>query len=166
MKKRIRSFVLVCAVSLALLTSCGEKREAVKPEALSEDFDKTAVITLDGSSYTAEFRRGGADIWECEFVEPETIAGLKLTASGEVCKIEFKGLDYTVQRDDLPEYGVMPLITECLDSLIAGRDISCVKDGKTVTEKGMVNGEDFSAQIKDGELVSLQIARKLTADFS
>jgi len=161
--------ILCAAASLLILTfsfaSCGNSRKAEKPVGLSEDFQKTAEITLDGKKYAANFKRGGADVWECEFTYPETIEGLKLTCSGEECRMDFQGLTYTTSRECIPEYGIMPLVTGSVDDVIAGRDVSCTSDGKTVTEKGIVNGEDFTAIVKNNELVSLEIAQKLTVKF-
>lgn len=168
MKNKIRIFAVISFASLAALTftSCGGKRESVKQEALPEKFDKTANITLDEKEYSADFKRGGADIWECEFTAPETIEGLKLTISGEVCRLEYKGLDYTVQRENMPDYGILPLVTKSVDSLIAGRDISTVKSGKSVISSGTVSGESFSAEISDGEIKTLNIEGYLSVEFT
>ncbi len=149
-----------------MMTACGESRKAAEPEKLGEKFEKTAVITMYDREYTAKLRRGGADIWECEFTQPETVAGLKMTASGDNCRLEFQGLEYTADRSVLPEYGAMPLITGALDAMIAGRDISCTeKDGK-LTETGIISGQDFTARVSKGEIRSLEISDCLKAKFS
>ena len=167
MTKYTKSAILAAsACVLCLLTSCGGISKSAEPEKLSEDFSADAQITYDEREYAANFKRGGADLWECEFTAPETIKGLKLTATGELCKLEFMGLTYSLERSDVPEYGIMPLITSVVEDLIACRDLTCTSSEEGTKECGIVSGQDFTATVKDGKLISIQISDDLTAEFT
>ncbi|MDO4944609.1 MAG: hypothetical protein Q4E74_05330 [Ruminococcus sp.] len=167
MKTKLRRTMLAAVLCAALLTcSCGGDRQSVKPEAIPEDFSKSAEITLDDNTYCADLRRGGDDIWECEFTSPETIEGLKITCSGDLCTLDFKELSYTLDRADVPQYSVVALVTKTVENLISGKELSCTESNGTVTERGIVNGEDFTAVIKKGELTEITVAQNFTVKFS
>lgn len=167
MKTKLKIPMLAAVLCAALITcSCGKDRQSAKPETIPEDFSKSAEITLDDNVYCADFRRGGSDIWECEFTSPETIEGLKITCSGDLCTLDFKELSYTLDRADVPQYSVVSLVTKTLETLISGKELSCTESGGTVTERGVVNGEDFTAVIKKGELKEITVAQNFKAKFS
>ena len=163
----MKKIMLTAAAAVTLLLSgCGSDRISERPKKLNETMDRTVKVTMDRRSYTARIRRGGADIWECEFSEPPCISGLKLTSSGDICRMEFMGLEHTAPTESLPDYCMMPLITSCIDEMIAGKDVSCTSREGVITERGTVNGMSFSGEVSDGEVVSLDIRGCLSAKFS
>jgi hypothetical protein len=164
MVKYIKSAVVICAV--CLVTSCGKSTKSVQPETLSSDFSQTAEITYDGYEYKAEFRRSDSDLWECEFTYPESIEGLKITASGETCLLSFGDISYSADPDALPDSGIMPLVTEAVDMLIEKRDLSCSLTDSGTVERGTVCGAEFTALVKDGKVISLTVADNFTAEFT
>lgn len=163
MRKKL--LLTTALLTVLLTTGCGDKRVSVKPEKVTEDFDKTATVTLNGREYTAQLHRGGADIWECEFTEPECVAGLKITTAADSCRMEYGELEYLADREALPEYGMMPLLTRTLDAIIAGRDISCTEGKDCQNEIGQISEQTFTAKVKNGEIVSVDIAGCLSAEF-
>lgn len=143
----------------------GKKAEKTPPE-LNDKFEKSAVLEISGREYKAEFRRGGADIWECEFTSPETVEGLTITLSGEDCKLTCGVLEYDAVRGDIPEYGSVPMLTRCIDDIIAQRDLSCTDNGDTTLCRGTVRGLDFTAEIDDNELISVDISGCVSAKLA
>lgn len=160
-----KTLIITAAVMILSLSGCGSERISEKPMKLNEAMDRTVKVTMDSRSYTVRLRRGGTDIWECEYTEPSCISGLKLTTSGETCRIEFMGLEHTTSMDSLPEYCMVPLIEGCLDAMIAGEDVSCISRDGIITERGTMNGFDFTGEVKDGEVTNLDIRGYLTAEF-
>lgn len=158
---------LITALSLSILLSgCSKPKAPDEPPEFSQEFEKTAVMSVSGREYKVQLRRGGADIWECVFIEPETIEGLRMTASGDTCKLEFKGLEYTAERSDMPDYGVMPLVTQSVDALIEQRNITYTDGEDKVICRGTVKDRDFTAQARDNEIVSIDIPGCMSAEFS
>lgn len=162
---RRKMLVITSLLTASLMTGCAGEKVSVKPEKVSEEFHKTATVTLNGRDYTATLHRGGADIWECEFTEPECVAGLKLTTAADSCRMEFGELEYMADRETLPEYGMMPLLTKTLDAVIAGRDVSCSEGKDCTTEIGQISEQTFTAKVKNGEIVSVEIAGCMSAEF-
>lgn len=165
--KSLKKCTLAAFLSLGILLSgCSKPKAPDEPPEFSQEFEKTAVLRASGREYKVQLRRGGADIWECVFTEPETIEGLRMTASGETCKLEFKGLEYTAERSDLPEYGVMPLVTQSVDALIEQRNITYTESEDSVVCRGTIKDRDFTAQARDNEIVSIDIPGCMSAEFS
>ncbi|MBP3796854.1 MAG: hypothetical protein J6I46_03635 [Ruminococcus sp.] len=162
----MKKILLISAAAALLLTGCGSERKAEKPMVIREDMDCTMKATIDSRSYTAKLRRGGADIWECEFTEPECISGLKLTTSGEICRMEFMGLEHTAPMESLPEYCMVPLITKSLDVMISGDGVNCISKEGIITERGTVNGLKFTGKVSGGEVTDLDIQGYLSAEFT
>lgn len=157
--------ILPLMAAATLLTGCGTESTSARPEKLSGDIDSSAEITLFGREYKAELRRGGEGIWECGFTEPESLSGLKMTYDSTGCRMEMEGLEYMCDSSTLPEYGLMPLLAGAVDTMIEGKDISCTEcDGITV-ETGETAGQRFTAKVKDGELIELEVERGLTVRF-
>ena len=162
MIKKITATALLLVVTL--LTGCGDRRTAAKPEVVSGEFDKAAQMTFNGRSYKAQLRRGGEGVWECEFTEPECIAGLRLTNDVSGCMMEYDGLEY--MTGDMPRYALMPLLTGALDDVISGSEVSCTEGKDCTDETGQISGQTFTAKVKNGEVISMEIKGVLSAEFS
>ena len=161
---RIRTLMLSVSAA-AVLTGCGAESISARPAKLGKNFDRTAEIEYFGREYTAQLRRGGDGVWECSFTSPDTVAGLKMTSDSESCRMELDSLEYLCGSGQLPEYGLMPMLTGTLDTLIKGEDISCTEHGDHTEERGETAGQRFTANIKDGELRELDIEGCMKAKF-
>ena len=150
---------------ISLLAGCKAQTKEAKPDEVSQEFDKTVMMTFGGREYSARLRRGAADVWECEFTEPECIAGLTLTTDPEGCRMSFEGLEYLADNEDVPEYALMPLMTGALEDVMAGREVSCTQGKNSISELGQVNGMRFTAKVSGGEITELEIPDRLTAKF-
>ncbi|HCJ40809.1 hypothetical protein [uncultured Ruminococcus sp.] len=164
MKGKILLFTAI--LTAAAIAGCAAERKAVKPDKVAEDFDKTAEISLNGRDYTARLRRGGDEMWECEFTRPDCIAGFKLTTDRTGCLMTYNDMEYLADNSDLPQYALMPMLTAALDEVIAGRNISCTEGKNCLTEVGQAAGQSFKASVKNGEITELEIAGQLTAKFT
>lgn len=151
------------------LCSCSSTSSS-KPVTLSGNQALSAKIQDGDKAYECTLKRGENGTWECRFMKPDTIKGMTMTLSGEVCSLEFIGMKYEAERKDIPKYSAVSLITTAADKLIGKKDISCEKetDSKTCkyTESGKVQGMEFSAEIKSEKLTSMKISTSVTATFS
>ena len=155
----------ICCLSMI---SCGKSEEkAVKPVEIGQNITFRAQISQEKNKYDAKFKRNG-ETWECTFNSPESIKGMKVTLSGDVCKIDFNNLNYQLERKNLPEASFVSLITKSVDKLVLKKDLSCRKtsDSKKITETGNVSGTEFSAEINNGKISSVNFGENLSVKIS
>ena len=156
----------ILAILLMLCASGGRQTKSAKPVSLSEDFSEKGKIIQEDFECEADFRRGGDGTWEIEFSSPDSISGMKVKCSGDICSVDFMELSYSMDRGKLPESSMISLITKAADELISQKDLTCSQNGKTVTEKGIVSGQDFTAEFNDENIKKLEIAKNLTVEFT
>lgn len=157
----------ICAAALAAalcLCSCSSSSQA-KPCDVDEKFQSEVKITQNEKEFCAKLSRADADIWEMDFSKPDTVAGMKLTLSGNVCTLDFKGLKYELDRKDVSQYSMANLCCGAMEDIIGKRDLTCTKDGDKLTEKGTVNGQDFTAVFEDGKIKELTVQGQLKCEF-
>lgn len=150
-----------------MLCSCKSSEKTVKPVKLDENFKAQATVTVDGTEYTANLTRSGADVWECEFTAPETIEGMVMTCSGDSAELEFMGLEYKTDRANIPESSAVTLISAAVEKIISQKGVSYMQNDKgIITVSGDVKGQAFTAGMKNGKLRSLSISSELEVKFS
>lgn len=162
MKLKITALSMTLAL-LAALSSCG--KSDCKPTEMDKNLSCHAEITHNDITYSADLQRQDGMGWKAAFTAPQTVDGLEISLFEESCTIEFKGLSYSSNRDELPQGGFITLLTSALDDCIEGR-VKCVSDGQKVTQSGEVEGIEFSALFDSGTLKSLEIFNNLTAEFT
>ena len=160
---RIKPLITALAACVCFC-SCSSQGSA-KPCEIDEKFTSQVKITHGAREYTATVSRADADIWQMEFSAPETVAGLKLGFTGNVCTLEMQGLKYELESKSLPQWSSASLCCGALEEIINKRGMTCTKDGSTVTEKGSVNGQDFTAQFEDGKIKELTFSDQLKCEF-
>lgn len=164
--KKTRVF-FIAALAVIGLCSCGKGESTVKPVKLAEDYSTVAQMTVDGTEYSAKFTRGGADMWECEITEPETVSGMVISCSGDSARLEFKGLTYETDRGNIPESSAVTMTAAVLDKMIAQKGLNYLKNDKgEITVTGQVNGQDFAAKVKGEKVKSLEISSDITVKFT
>lgn len=161
MKKTI---IIFAAVITAGLSSCG-KSEA-KAQQLEKDFSCGAVITQDEKEYCAELERIDGAGWHAVFTAPETIEGLEISLLNDKCTVTFGELTYTADREELPQYGMLDLVTAAADSCISGKAESTEQHDGRFVEKGTVRSCGYSAEISSGKLEKIEISDNISAEFS
>ena len=150
------------ASALIALSSCG--KTAVKPVGMDEDMKFHGEIVQDNVTYSADFERAGDAGWKAVFSAPETVEGMEVDLFNDTCTVKFNGLSYTAERSELPQYGMVALITSALEDCISGK-VKSEKEGSIVTEKGNIQDLDFTVQLKNDKLTAMDISDVLTAEF-
>lgn len=161
---RTRLFAAVIITALCFCSCSG--RESAKPCDIDEKFEGTVKITQGSSEYSCELKRADADVWEMQYTSPKTIEGLKLTFTGSVCTLDLQGLKYELEREDIPAASPASVCCGALEDLIAKKDLTCTKDGDTVTEKGSHNGSEMTAVFEKGTIKELTVSDQLRFEFS
>lgn len=161
MRLKICTLALISALCLS---SCSSSAR-VKPCDVDEKFKSDVKISQNDKEFCAKLIRAGADIWEMDFSKPDTVAGMKLTLSGNVCTLDFMGLKYKLDRKDISQYSMANLCCSAMEDLIGKRDLTCSKNGDDLIEKGVVNGQDFTAVFKDGKIKELTVSDQLKCKF-
>lgn len=161
MKLKILAAVITSALCLC---SCSSSSGA-KPCDVDEKFSSSVKITQDDKEYTAKLSRADADIWELAFSAPDTVAGLKLGFTGNICTLELEGLKYELDRKNVSQYSMASLCCGAMEQLINKRDLTCSSDGDTLTEKGSINGREFSAVFEGGKIKELTFSGQLRCEF-
>lgn len=163
MMKKLVAFSLSAVVAL-VTASCG--KEVKKPEELERNFSCDAVIVQDETEYTAKLERIDNTGWNAVFTAPETIKGLEISLFSDKCTVNFKELSYTADREELPQYGLLAMVTSAVDDCIAGKELKTTQEGKVLKQSGSVSGFDYTASL-DGKTISrIEIQPDITAEFS
>lgn len=158
------TIVISAAVMAAGFTSCG-KSEA-KPQELEKNFTCDAVIVQDETEYCAELERIDGAGWHAVFTAPETIEGLEVSLLNDKCTVSFGELTYTSDREELPQYGMLELVTCAADSCILGKAQTTRPQGEKFIQTGRVRDCAYSAEISGKRLESIEISDDITVLFS
>lgn len=157
---------VILALSLGMFTGCAKKGKDTELVKVDENFSGKAVITVDGTEYSADIQRGGADMWQWEFSAPQTVEGMAISCSGNSARLEFMGLSYETDRDNIPESSAVTLTSAAIDKLISQKGCTAVVNDKGVTTvSGQVKGQDFYAKFKGDKLQSLDISTEVSVKF-
>lgn len=157
-----KDLVLLLASAVIALSSCG--KTAVKPVGLDKDMKFHGEIVQDDVTYSADFERAGDAGWKAVFTAPETVEGMEVDLFNDTCTINFKGLSYTAERSELPQYGMVALITSALDDCISGK-VKSEKSGGKTTEKGTIEDLDFTVDFKGKDPTYINISDVITVEF-
>ena len=160
----MRRKIIAIVLAAACLCSCSGSGSA-KPCDVDEKFRSDVTITQGGKEFCAVMSRADADIWELDFSNPETVAGLKLGFTGNVCTLGFEGLSYELDRSQMSQYSMANLCCGAVEQLIAKRGLECRSDGEKLIEAGEVGGEQFEAVFEDGKLVRIAFGEQLVCEF-
>lgn len=158
--------LVLAAISsfIFIFSSCGKSK--CQPVELDENFKCHADITQGEITYSADLERADGAGWKAVFTAPETIEGMELSLFNDSCTLNFKELSYIASREDLPQFGIIDLVTSALDECAKRQDLECIKDGESVTQNGKIKDLDFKVEFKEKKLSSLEITNELTAKFS
>ena len=157
--------ILLFPLAALCLGSCSAGGSA-KPCDVEEKFHSAVTVTSGEKQYQATIQRADADVWEMEFSQPDTVAGMKLNFTGKVCTLEFQGLKYEMDRADVSPYSMATSCCDAIEELINKRGITCEKKGDILTERGEVDGQSFTASFKKGKLKELTVSDQLKYKFS
>ncbi len=160
--KKITAIILT-ATAFALVSCGNEQSKRQQPET---NFSCKAVINQDGEKFEAELQRIDGSGWNAVFTSPETIEGLEVSLLNDKCTVTFQGLTYTADREALPEYGILSLISAVEDNCISGKSENISVNGDIFTEQGSVHDFEYTAEIQGKYVVGIEIGEDFSADFS
>ena len=152
--KRIALIFVALTCFAVAFSSC--KKAACKPVSIAHDYKCHADMVAGDVTYSAVLQRGGKDAWKAKFTAPDTIKGMEVTLASDSFTVGLGGLDYSAPKAELPQFGVLDLVTSSLEKCISG-EVKCYKNGDKVVQEGKVKGIEFSAEFKKGKLKTLVI---------
>lgn len=162
--KKITAFSAAVSSFIFIFSSCGKSE--CKPIELEGSYRCHAEMTQGETTYSADLERADGAGWKAVFTAPETIEGMEISLFNDSCTLNFKELSYTASREELPQFGILDLVTSALDQCSKRQGMECVKEGDTVTQKGEIRGLEFQAEFKENKPISLEIPDQLKAEFS
>lgn len=151
---------------LATLAGCAKKAE---PISMGSNFSVNCDAEYDGFKASMYITRLGADGWEVTFTSPETLKGLAVSYENENTKVSYKGLTFSVPREDVPVNALVTNITGAMNNMGKKNNVEFTKKNGIVTAKGNIDSGNYVLKCnqKDGAPMCLEIKKiKLKADFS
>lgn len=164
MKLKIMALLAGLCTFTFILSSCGKSE--CGPVEIDSNINCHAEITQGKTVYSADLERADGAGWKAVFTAPETIEGMEVSVFNDSCTVNFKELSYTASREDLPQFGMIDLVTSALDQCSKKSGLKCVEKGDTITQEGEVKGLDFKVKFTNKKLSSLEISNELTAEFN
>lgn len=157
-------FLAAFGTLILALSSCG--KSACKPVEFDKNLKCHADITEGDAAYSADLERADGAGWKAVFTAPETIEGMEVILSDDNCTINFKELSCSLSKDELPQFGMIDLVTQALDECADKKVTKCVEKDNVITQQGEINGLSFNAEFQGKKLHSLSIGDKLNVEFS
>lgn len=113
--------------------------------------------------FGGKIKRLGTGFWELEITSPETVAGLKITASDDTVDSSLGELSFSLPLEHIPEASPFTAIFGALDSAaVNGRSLSSGEEG------GWVMSSDTYTIIFDGSGTPVSMAMsnpRMTVEF-
>lgn len=154
--------LILFVIPFLVLCACG--RSASKAETIPEEFTSAIVITDNGRQFEGVIKLDKT-AWEYEFTAPESIKGMSVKYENDTLTTTLEGLSFSDKSDTLPESSPMLLIVNALEMCRSGKGITAVKEGKKVTDKGVVAGADFTVTFEESTPVSMEIGGEIAVTF-
>ena len=164
----MRKIICLCISFLILFSfaGCSKKTEPVAMKGL---YSINADVKLGDFEATVGLNRLGNGVWDINFTKPDNINGLGVSYQNENMKITYKGLAFSIPRDDIPIKSIVTNLTSILDNVSLGKNVDFRKDGDKVIAKGKTDSGSYKVTFdeKTGSLVSMELEDiDLTANFS
>lgn len=134
--KKILSLFL-CTILLVTATACkfGKPKETAAPD-LNRLFTCSAEILYADFEMSAELKRLGDGMWEVEFSAPKTLAGVKLTYSGDSISASYKGMSFTIPKDAAPVKAVFTMIFQTIDKTAVVPELPFTEEDGVIVFEG------------------------------
>lgn len=155
--KKILSAVL-CGLMFLGLMGCSAEKKTATPD-LNRLFSADAKIQFDDFEADAKISRLGDGMWDVEFSQPKTLAGVKLSYNDGEITASFLGLNFNIEKDSLPVKSIVTMIINAIDSSGVHADMPCVeKDGKIVFSGSGENGDfTITTDAETGTLLDFEL---------
>lgn len=87
---------------------------ALVRQTLGREYSFTAKASYGGSSATARITKTGEADLQADFTEPEVLAGLTVTASGDTVAVSYRGMAVDLSAYGVPAQSLVTLLREVL----------------------------------------------------
>jgi len=164
MKKLFAFFM--CLVMIISFNGCAKKTEPVNMNRL---YSVEADADFNGFSANIGLNRLGNGVWDITFSKPDNLNGLAVSYENDKANVSYKGLSFSVAREDIPAEALVVALTKILDNAAIGKDISYTKKDGETTAKGKIDNIDYSLTFdkKTGCVLKLELPKMdLSVNFS
>ena len=107
-------FGMIALSFLIVLSGCAKKSD---PISISTNFSVSCNIEYGEFKSQMFISRLGSGGWEMNFSAPETINGLAVTYENENTNLSYKGLAFSIPREDIPINSIITNITSVFDDV-------------------------------------------------
>ncbi len=143
MSRKAWKIILCASLSIPLLgCSKAEKVELKAP------YTCEVEIKTESDEYLGSLERDEAR-WTFSYTEPEEINGLVITYEGENYNVKLGDIEFTDDRDSLPDSAISTMIISALDSATLSADVKFSTSNDTVIAKGSAGEMDYEITFKD-----------------
>lgn len=148
-RMKIRKTVSAAISAVMLLTGCSVSELAGPPEMkILSSYSASCSITAQvvppdkgektDFCFNADIKRLGSGFWEMDILSPETVAGMKITAAGDVVTSELGGLSFDSPITDISHNSPFIALFTALDRAAAN-------------ENTLVSGDDGGWVLSDSD---------------
>lgn len=151
MKKKVYTCFLCLSLGISLC-ACGsaEKVELKAPYSCSVE------ISTEADKYVGTIKKDEAK-WTFSYSQPDEIEGLTITYEGDKYNVKLGDIEFSDDRDSLPDSAISTLIMSSLDSATLSSDVKYTTNKDTVIAKGTVGESTYSITFKDDVPTNLSI---------
>lgn len=168
--RKIKSFfaLFLCGLMMLTFSACKKETTMAAPD-LNKLFTVTASVQYGDFNAAATVNRLGNDMWDVEFSEPSTLAGVKLSYNGEDITASYLGLSFSVPKNAAPVKSMLNMLFKAIDKSAMGLDMPCTEEDGIMTFSGTGDFGDFTLSMEKstGNLVSFELPdEKLQVQFA
>ncbi len=147
---------IITVIFVIALCGCAKKAE---PISINTNFSADCNIEYDKFKSQMFISRLGSGGWEMSFSSPETINGLAVTYENENTNLSYKGLAFSIPREDIPINAIVTNITAVFDNVSNKNNAEFAKKNGIVTACGRIDSGNYTIKFneKDGSPLSLEI---------
>lgn len=151
MKKKAYAYFLCLSLGISLCAcSDAEKIELKAPYSCSVE------ISTETDTYVGTIKKDEAK-WTFSYSQPEEIEGLTITYEGEQYNVKLGDIEFSDDRDSLPDSAISTLIISSLDSATLSSDVKYTTNKDTVVAKGVVGESAYTITFKDDIPTNLSV---------
>ncbi len=122
MKKIIS--LLICLVLIFAFCGCSKKTDPVD---MNRIYSVDAEVKLGDYSANVGLNRLSNGAWDISFTKPDNLKGLAITYQNDKADVSFNGLNFSINREDIPVNAIVSTLTNVLDNAAYGRELSFTK---------------------------------------
>ncbi len=148
---RLKAFALALSLCLSLC-ACNET-EQVK---LKAPYSCEVTISTEADTYSGALKRDEGK-WTFTYSEPLEIEGLTISYEGDEYNVKLGDIEFSDDRESLPDSAISTLIISSLDSATLSSDVKYTTNNDTVVAKGVVGESAYTITFKDDIPTSLSI---------